>query len=256
MIEEEREQQEISPEVTGPAEAPQEELVVEAGNPESPEVSSVETEATPEAPVSEEAADGVEPVSSQPEEEAGTNGTPNPREAEMKWYVVHTYSGYEAKAKKALDERAVSLGKSEFFGEVLIPTENVVEMVQGEKKTTTRKFFPGYIFVKMLLNDETWYVVKDTPKVTGFVGGGRKPTPVPEKEVKRLTQQISEGTLRPKLKMTFEKGESVRVVDGPFQNFNGLVDEVKPDKGKLRVLVSIFGRSTPVELDYGQVEKN
>lgn len=174
----------------------------------------------------------------------------------MKWYVVHTYSGYETKAKEALEERMGSLDKKDFFGEVLIPSENVVEMVQGQKKTTTRKFFPGYILVKMILNDETWHIVKNTPKITGFVGRGKTPPAVPEHEVKRLTKQISEGTLRPKMKTTFEKGESVRVIEGPFQNFNGMVDEVKPDKGKLRVLVSIFGRSTPVELDYAQVEKN
>jgi transcription termination/antitermination protein NusG len=174
----------------------------------------------------------------------------------MKWYVVHTYSGFEAKAKKALEERAAQLGKKDFFGEILVPSENVVEMVAGQKRTTNRKFFPGYILVQMVLNEETWHVVKNTPKITGFVGGTLNPPSVPEHEVRRITTQISEGTLRPKLKTTFEKGESVRVIDGPFQNFNGLVDEVKPDKGKLRVLVSIFGRSTPVELDFIQVEKN
>lgn len=174
----------------------------------------------------------------------------------MKWYVVHTYSGFESKAKQALEERIKSTGKGDFFGQILIPQENVVELVQGEKKTTTRKFFPGYIFVQMVLNDDTWHLVKNTPKITGFVGGTKRPPAVPDKEVTHLTSQISEGKLRPKMKTTFEKGESVRVIDGPFQNFNGLVDEVKPDKGKLRVLVSIFGRSTPVELDFVQVEKN
>ena len=186
---------------------------------------------------------------------------PSPVEApakapDMKWYVVHTYSGFETKAKGALEEKVASLGKQVFFGEILIPSENVVEMVQGEKRTTTRKFFPGYILVKMVLNDDTWHIVKNTPKVTGFVGGAKKPPAVPDKEVNRLTKQITEGTLRPKMKTTFEKGESVRVIDGPFQNFNGLVDEVKPDKGKLRVFVSIFGRPTSVELDFAQVEKN
>lgn len=190
------------------------------------------------------------------ESTADASGGENPL---MKWYVVHTYSGHEQKAKQSLEERIKSYGKEAFFGEVLIPSENVVEMVQGEKKTTTRKFFPGYVLVKMILNDEMWHLVKNTPKITGFVGGGtgtKRPTPVPEKEVRKLTKQISEGTLRPKMKTTFEKGESVRVIEGPFQNFNGLVDDVKPDKGKLVVLVSIFGRSTPVELDFTQVEKN
>lgn len=177
-------------------------------------------------------------------------------ETSLKWYVVHTYSGFENKAKKALEERAVTSGKKDLFGEILVPSETVVEMVGGQKRTTNRKFFPGYILVQMVLNDETWHIVKNTPKITGFVGNSTKPTPVPENEVRRITTQISEGTLKPKMKMSFEVGESVRVIDGPFQNFSGLVDEVRPDKGKLRVLVSIFGRSTPVEVDFVQVEKN
>jgi transcription termination/antitermination protein NusG len=207
--------------------------------------------------------DAQQPENSEKEVTAETaaNSTPEAgqesKPSEMKWYVVHTYSGFEMKAKTALEERVVSLGKKDFFSEVLIPSENVVELVQGEKKTSTRKFFPGYLLIKMILNDETWHIVKNTPKITGFVGGGKAKAPsVPEKEVLRLTKQISEGLERPKMKTTFEKGESVRVIEGPFQNFNGLVDEVKPDKGKLRVLVSIFGRSTPVELDFVQVEKN
>ena len=142
------------------------------------------------------------------------------------------------------------------ISEVLVPSENVVEMKKGVKKTTSRKIFPGYILVRMDLNDETWQIIKSVPKITGFVGGSKNPPIVPDEEVQKITQQISEGTLRPKPKVTFEKGESIRVVDGPFTNFNGLVDEVKPEKGKVRVLVSIFGRSTPVELDFMQVEKN
>jgi transcriptional antiterminator NusG len=175
---------------------------------------------------------------------------------DMKWYIIHTYSGYENKAKLGLLERVQASGKQELFGEILIPTENVVEMVQGKKKTMEKKFFPGYVFVEMVLNDDTWHIVKATPRVTGFVGKGKNPPAVPEAEVRRLTNRIEEGTLAPKLKMSFDKGESVRVIEGPFQNFNGLVDDVNPDKGKLRVLVSIFGRSTPVELDFSQVEKN
>jgi transcriptional antiterminator NusG len=194
----------------------------------------------------------------QPENQVGASQSEAPKAEgpKMKWYVVHTYSGFEMKAKKALEDRIKTLGKEAFFGETLIPTENVVEMVGGQKKTTSRKFFPGYMLVQMVLDEETWHVVKNTPKVTGFVGGGINPPSVPEQEVRRINTQINEGTLRPKMKMTFEKGESVRVIDGPFQNFNGMVDEVRPDKGKLRVLVSIFGRSTPVELDFVQVEKN
>ena len=174
----------------------------------------------------------------------------------FKWYVVHTYSGYENRVKEMLQERIKGNNKTEFFGDVLVPSENVVELVKGEKKTTSRKFFPGYILVNMDLNDETWHIVKNTPKVTGFVGEGNKPTPVSEEDVKEIINQINQGTLKPKPKTVFEKGDSVRIVDGPFTNFNGLVDEVKPDKGRLRVLVSIFGRSTPIELDFLQVKKN
>lgn len=175
---------------------------------------------------------------------------------DLKWYVVHTYSGYEQKAKLALKERIRQHKMEKFFGDVLIPSENVIELVRGEKKTTSRKFFPGYMLVKMVLNDSTWHLVKSTPKITGFVGNAVSPPAVPEEEVSRITNQMAEGTLKPRPKVQFEEGESVRVVDGPFVNFNGVVEEVKPDKGKLRVLVSIFGRSTPVELDFVQVEKN
>ncbi len=172
-----------------------------------------------------------------------------------RWYVVHTYSGYELKAKAALEERIRALGKDSMFSEVLVPSESVVEMKKGVKKTTSRQFFPGYILVKMDLNDETWHLIKGTPKITGFVGSGKNPPPVPEEEVLRITRQIDEGTLKPKPKVEFEKGESVRVVEGPFATFAGIVEEVSPDKGKLKVLVSIFGRSTPIELDFMQVEK-
>ncbi|NLH47710.1 MAG: transcription termination/antitermination factor NusG [Myxococcales bacterium] len=175
--------------------------------------------------------------------------------ADCKWYVVHTYSGYEAKAKQAIEERMKAHGLGENLEEILIPSEQVVEMVKGSKRTTTRKFFPGYLLVKMEMNERTYHVVKSTPKVTGFVGGAKNPPPVPEEEVRRITRQISEGSLRPVPKVEFEKGETVRITEGPFANFTGLVDEVKPDKGKLRVMVSIFGRTTPVELEFFQVEK-
>ena len=171
------------------------------------------------------------------------------------WYVVHTYSGFEQKAKLALQERVRALAKQDYVSEILVPSENVVEMKKGVKKTTSRKFFPGYILVKMELNEDTWHLIKNTPKITGFVGNSVNPPIVPEEEVLRITQQIDEGTLRPKPKTTFEKGENVRVVDGPFATFNGMVEEVNPEKGKLKVLVSIFGRSTPIELDFMQVEK-
>ncbi len=175
---------------------------------------------------------------------------------EKKWYVVHTYSGYENKVKAALEEKIKASGKQDLFGEILVPSEKVVDMVKGVKRTTSRKFFPGYILVKMVLNDETWHLVKSIPKVTGFVGGGNTPAPISEEEVRKITRQMEEGAVKPKPKVLFERGESVRVIDGPFTNFNGVVEEVKPEKGKLRVLVSIFGRATPVELDFVQVEKS
>ncbi len=173
----------------------------------------------------------------------------------LKWYVVHTYSGFEQKALLALKERIRQQKMEDSFGEILIPSENIVELVRGEKKMTSRRFFPGYMLVKMRLNDITWHLVKSTPKITGFIGNALTPPAVPEEEVRRITTQMSEGTLKPKPKVQFEVGETVRVTDGPFVNFSGLVEEVKPDKGKIRVLVSIFGRSTPVELDFIQVEK-
>ena len=171
------------------------------------------------------------------------------------WYVVHTYSGYEQKAKAALEERVKALGREADFGEVLVPAEKVVELVKGRKKTSSRMFFPGYILVEMDLNDDTWHIVKSTPKVTGFVGGSTKPSAIPESEVREITDQMAEGAARPKPKILFEVGENVKVIDGPFSDFNGTVEEVKGDKGKVRVLISIFGRATPVELDFIQVEK-
>ena len=160
--------------------------------------------------------------------------------AEKKWYVVHTYSGFENKAKKSLEEKIRLEGLAEQFGEILIPMEQVVEMVKGEKKTSKRKFFPGYILVQMEMNDRTWHLVKNTPKVTGFVGAApnEQPPPITDAEVQRLTTQISEGTLKPKPKVQFEEGDTVRVIDGPFANFNGTVEEVNPEKGRVKVLVS------------------
>lgn len=182
-----------------------------------------------------------------------------PQKAEdpnMKWYVVHTYSGYEQKAKLSLLERIKSAGMEDMFSEVLIPAETVIEIRKGQKKTATRKFFPSYILVKMNLTEETWHLVKDTNRVTGFVGKGKMPPPISEEEVNKITQRIDEGEMKPQMKFVFEKGDSVRVVDGPFNTFNGIVEEVNPDKGRLKVLVSIFGRETPVDLEFAQVEKN
>lgn len=173
----------------------------------------------------------------------------------LKWYVVQTYSGFEARAQKSLGERIRIDGLDEFFGEVLVPVEQVTELVRGNKRTSKRKFFPGYMLVQMVMNERTWYCVKNTPKVTGFVGNATDPVPVKESEVRRLTKQIDEGALTVKPKVAFEEGENVRVIDGPFASFNGVIEEVKPEKQKVRVLVSIFGRATPVELDFMQVEK-
>ncbi len=174
----------------------------------------------------------------------------------QRWYVVHTYSGYENKVRIALQEKVRSMGLQDKITDVLVPSESVVELVKGERKTSNRKFFPGYILVHMELDDQTWHVVKSTPKVTGFIGSRTEPAVIPDEEVAGIQSQMAEGQEKPKPKYSFEKGDSVRVVDGPFINFNGTVEEVRPDKGKLRVLVSIFGRPTPVELDFIQVTKN
>jgi len=173
----------------------------------------------------------------------------------MKWYGVHTYSGFENKVRLNLLESIKNEGVEDFFEEILIPSETVVELKKGEKKTSSRKFFPGYILVRMILTDETWHIVKETAKVTGFVGGNA-PFPIAEEEVLKITRRIEEGAEKPRPKVLFEVGETVRVVDGPFLNFSGVVEDVKPDKGKLRVTVTIFGRATPVELEFMQVEKS
>ena len=173
----------------------------------------------------------------------------------MSWYVVHTYSGFENKAKLSLEERIKQNKKEPFFGEIIVPEENVVELKNGQKRTTKRRFFPGYILVRMTLTDETWHIVKETPKITGFVGDRLKPVPVPDAEVEKMTHRIAEGQVKPRPRISFQEGENVRVVDGPFANFSGVIEGVNPDKGKVKVLVSIFGRSTPVELDFIQVEK-
>jgi len=177
------------------------------------------------------------------------------RDPRFDWYVVHTYSGYEHKARLGLEERIRNLGLRESFGQILVPEENVVELVKGKKRTSKRRFFPGYILVQMKLTNDTWHAVKDTPKITGFIGDKLKPQPVPPSEVEKMTNRIEEGEVRPRPRVSFETGENVRVVDGPFANFNGVVEEVNLDKGKVKVAVSIFGRTTGVEFDFVQVEK-
>ncbi len=200
-------------------------------------------EATPEP------ASTAKPVP-EPEPMPAPEGPPK----ELLWYVVHTYSGHENRARLTLQERVKTAGLDNSFGEILIPTESVMEVVKGQRRTSTRKFYPGYMFVQMELNDQTFHLVKGTPKITGFLGG-RNPTPVPEREISGIHSAMTEGKTKPKPKVVFEQGDNVRVIDGPFSSFSATVEEVKPDKQKVKVLVSIFGRATPVELDFTQVEK-
>lgn len=172
----------------------------------------------------------------------------------MKWYIVNTLSGGESTAKASIEENARNRKLTDQFGQILIPQENVMELVKGKKASRARKFFPGYIFVQMSLSDSTWHLVKSSSKVTGFLGSP-KPTPVPESEVQRISKQMEVGAEKPRARITFSVGEPVTVVDGPFNNFSGTVEEINEEKGKVKVLVSIFGRPTPVELDFVQVEK-
>ena len=187
---------------------------------------------------------------------AETTETPTPEAAtERKWYIVHTYSGFEERVKETLRQRAEALGMGGAFGEIRIPTETVVEYKGGKKRETQRKFFPGYILVEMEMSDAAWHVVKNTPKVTGFVGTGKKPTPLSQTEVDQILEQVVTAKEKPKPKYVFEKAEPVRITDGPFNNFTGVVDEVNLDRNTLKVMVTIFGRQTPVELDFSQVQK-
>ncbi len=174
----------------------------------------------------------------------------------LKWYVVHAYSGFENQVARMLKERISRSGLDEQFGDVLVPTEEVVEMKDGRKRRSDRKFFPGYVLVQMNLTDDSWHLVKNTPKVMGFIGGtSDRPAPISDKEADAILQRVQEGTDKPRPKVLFEPGEMVRVIDGPFNDFSGVVEEVNYEKNKLKVSVLIFGRSTPVELDFGQVEK-
>jgi transcriptional antiterminator NusG len=181
-----------------------------------------------------------------------TSVTPN---SKLKWYIVNTQTSCEQMAKASIEERVRSLHLEDKFGQILIPAESVVELVKGKKATRSRKFFPGYIFVQMVMEDSTWHIVKNASKVTGFVGGKVKPPEVPEEEVMRVTRQMEMGAEKVQPKVKFSVGESVTVIDGPFSGFNGAVEEINQEKGKVKVLVSIFGRPTPVELDFVQVEK-
>ena len=189
------------------------------------------------------------------EEEEKSRNPLGPYNSSHKWYVINAYSGHEHLAKATLEGRVTSLGRQSLISEVLVPEETVVELVKGKRKTSKRRFFPGYILVRMEFNKESWHIIKNTPKITGFVGDRLEPQPISDAEIQRMTNRISEGKDKPRPKISFVEGESVRVIDGPFLNFNGVVENVNAGKSKLRVLVSIFGRSTPVELDFVQVEK-
>lgn len=174
----------------------------------------------------------------------------------MRWYVVHAYSGFENQVKRSLEERVARFGMEENFGEILVPTEEVVEMKEGQKRKSERKFFPGYVLVQMDMTDESWHLVKDCPRVLGFIGGtSDRPAPITDREAEQILNRIQEGVEKPRPKTLFEAGELVRIIDGPFTDFNGTVEEVDYEKSRLRVEVSIFGRTTPVELDFHQIEK-
>src|SRR4051794_23767943 len=181
---------------------------------------------------------------------AGTPSNPN-----FKWYIIHTYSGFERKVRESLESRVQAFGLQEKIGKVIIPTEPVTEIRNGKKYTIERAFLPGYVLVEMDLNDDVWHVVKSTPRVTGFLGTGQHPSPLSEEEVNQIVYRVNVGKDKPKLRVKFEKNESVRITDGPFATFTGVVDDVNEDKEEVTVMVTIFGRSTPVKLEYGQVEK-
>ncbi len=227
-----------------------------------PQLVSSTVEAAPAPVMGESTADEVsasaeESSEAQEEEDEDDGALPklSPEQENLPWYVVHTYSGYEMRVKLGIEERIRAEGVEAKFGHVVVPEEKVVELVRGEKKTSKKKVFPGYILVQCLLDDETWHLVKATPKVTGFIGDSQKPVPLAKEEVESLMAQMAGDAQRARPSVQYEQGDSIKVVDGPFADFNGTVDEVKPDKGKLRVLISIFGRNTPVELDFVQVEK-
>lgn len=190
--------------------------------------------------------------------EAAPEGAPAaeaPTNPNMKWYIIHTYSGFERKVRESLESRIHAFGLEGRIGRVLIPTEAVTEVRGGKKYTSERMFYPGYVLVEMDMDDHVWHVVKSTPRVTGFVGTGQQPTPLSDDEVKQIVYRVAEGKEKPKLKVKYEKNESVRITEGPFATFTGVVDEVNEDRETLKVMVTIFGRSTPVELEFGQVEK-
>ncbi len=210
------------------------------------------TKPVPEPAVEEPAAEAPA-VAAAPAPADGEEEPAEPRDPRRKWYVIHTYSGYENKVKANLEHRIESMGVRDKIFQVVIPTEEEIEIKDGQRRTVQRKVFPGYVLVDMIMDDDSWYVVRNTPGVTGFVGAGTRPTPLEDAEVKRILKQMKMEA--PKVRVTFTRGERVKVVDGPFTDFIGVVDDINPEKGKVRVLVSLFGRETPVELDFLQVAR-
>ena len=215
-------------------EQPEDEGTAETGGAETPEISAPQDEAHEAGEVAAEPAEAASPKN---------------------WYIIHTYSGFENKVQESLRTRAEAFGFADKIGQILIPTEEVVELRNGKKVTSKRLVYPGYVLVEMEMNDALWHEVKNTPRVTGFVGGGNAPVPLSPEEVNSILNRQASSAERPRPKMTFEKNDPVRIVDGPFANFSGKVDEVNPERGTLRVMVTIFGRATPVELEFLQVEK-
>ena len=238
--------------------APEESLPAEAATDAAPEAEAIETvpDSAPEPEPAQATAALAEPEKPAAEAPAAPAAAPGYDESSpRKWFIIHTYSGFENKVKESLQTRSEAFGFADKIGQILIPTEEVVELRNGKKVTSRRLVYPGYVLVEMEMNDELWHAVKNTPRVTGFVGGGNSPVPLSADEVNQILYRQASSAERPRPKMTFEKNDSVRIVDGPFANFSGKVDEVNTERGTLRVMVTIFGRSTPVELEFLQVEK-
>lgn len=223
---------------------------------QAPELPAQEGGPETSLPATEAAAEAAEPAAEAPATGAAeAAAAPEETSSGMQWYIIHTYSGFENKVAESLRARAEAYGFTYKIGQILIPTEEVVELRNGKKVTSKRLLYPGYVMVQMAMDDDLWHQIKNTPRVTGFVGGGNTPVPLSEEEVHAVFNRQAASAERPRPKLTFEKNETVRIIDGPFSNFQGKVDEVNPERNTLRVLVTIFGRSTPVELDFLQVEK-
>ena len=238
--------------------APEESLPAEAATDAAPEAEPIETvsDSAPEPEPAQATAAPAEPEKPAAEAPAAPAAAPGYDESSpRKWFIIHTYSGFENKVKESLQTRSEAFGFADKIGQILIPTEEVVELRNGKKVTSRRLVYPGYVLVEMDMDDHVWHVVKSTPRVTGFVGTGQQPTPLSDEEVNHIVYKVADSREKPKLKVKFEKGETVRIGEGPFATFTGIVDDVNEDRETLKVMVTIFGRSTPVELEFGQVEK-